>query len=500
MDKRQMHRQACLTFFAHLDFAQAFHHAWEARIAPTQLLPLFPELLLRPLPDSTVLTADLLGRNVHSVLEFVLATRKQHSSDPSAIRPDSELVKTAVNQAESELLEFLWKFHAENQGENRGEDQVENQAENQAENRGESRVVDVALFRLLLNRGDPRLSGFIAGQTSCEEEDVRESLVSRGLYNALASFYVQKKRPRDALQLWRELGEGALREEGVDGVSLTCQFLRNRTETDTLELMRAFLPWVMDRNPDEGYKVVIFGEVSTVPIAGFVLSELERVGASNYRSSYIQYLVVMNHVDDPALTTEFILERIHLLLRQVQEHDLDMAVARVADTPSLVRDQRGQILSFLENNQSYDASQVLAEIDASALFFEKVVVLGRLGRYEESLRIVVYELKSISYACSCCAKFPASSWYLLLRILFAEQDEECAMDREVTRRRRDSFREAALRVLEEHAYEIDPIEVLKIIPEDLTLQQLLQYYQSVVPHSTNVMREARIQRGMEQWR
>lgn len=67
-------------------------------------------------------------------------------------------------------------------------------------------------------------------------------------------------------------------------------------------------------------------------------------------------------------------------------------------------------------------------------------------------------------------------------------------------RRRESFREAALKVLEEHAYEMDPIEVLKIIPDDFTLPQLLQYYQSVVPHSTNVMREARIQRGMEQWR
>lgn len=482
-----MHRQACLTFFAQLDFAQAFHHAWEARIPPAELLPLFPELLVRPLPESAVLTADLIGRNVRSVLEFVVATKKQHSSDPSAIRPDSEEVRTAVNLAQSQLLEFLWKFHAESRGENRGEDE-------------EGRVVDVALFRLLLSRGDARLAGFIAGTTSCEEEDVRESLVSRGLYNALASFYIQKKRPRDALQLWRELGEGALREDGVDGVSLTCQFLRNRTEADTLELMRAFLPWVMDRNPDEGYKVVIFGEVSTVPIASFVLRELDRVGASNYRSSYIQYLVVMNHVDDPALTTEFIVERIHLLLRQVQEHALDLAVPRMADTPSLVRDQRGQILSFLENNQSYDAAQVLREIEDASLFFEKVVVLGRLGRYEESLRIVVYELKSISYACSCCAKFPASSWYLLIRILFSEQDEEWARRVGMRRRRRESFREAALRVLEEHAYEIDPIEVLKIIPEDLTLQQLLQYYQSVVPHSTNVMREARIQRGMEQWR
>ena len=414
MDKRQMHRQACLTFFTQLDFAQAFLHAWEARIPPSELLQLFPELLARPLAESTVLTADVLGRNVHTVQEFVVATLKQHSSDPSAIKTDSEEVQNAVETATKELLEFLWKFHGE-------------KAEESEEGRAMGRVVDTALFRLLLKRGDSRLEGFIAGPTRCEVEDVRAELTARGLYNALAAFYVQKQRPRDALTIWKELGEGSLSEEGVDGIGLTCRFLRNRTESDTLALIQEFTPWIMDRNPDEGYKVFIFGEVSTVPIYAFVLGELERVGATNYRSSYIQYLVVMNHVEDAALTTEFILERIHLLLRQVQEQDLDMDVSKLSDTPPAVRDSRGQIVSFLENNPSYDAARVLSEIEETSLYFEKVIVLARLGRYEESLRIVVYQLRSISYACSCCARFPASSWYLLIRILFSEQDEECVM-------------------------------------------------------------------------
>lgn len=480
IDKRQLHRQACLAFFAQLAFPQAFLHAWEARLPPAEFLQLFPDLLVQPVPAGTLLSPQLLGRNVHSLQDFVVASLKQRSSDPAAIRPDSPAVAAAVETATRELLEFLWKCHAENRGE------------------AGDRVVDAALFRLLLARGDARLAGFLAGPSRCEEADVREALVSRGMFTALAAFYVEKKRPRDALRIWRELGEGALREEGADGVQLTCRFLRRRTEPDTLALMEEFLPWVMERNPDEGYKVVVLGEVSTVPIQAFVLAELARVGATGYRASYIEYLVVMNHVDDPALTTEFVRERIRRLLAQARAQQLQLDVARLADTPAPLREQREQIVSFLESDRAYDAQKVLQDVEDAPLLFEKVLLLGRLRRVEEALRIVVYQLRSIAYACSCCARFAGGAWELLIRILFAEQDEESRFPFSLTPRRRDSFREAALRVLEEHAYEIDPVQVLKIIPDDLSLQQLLQYYQSVVPHSTDLMREARIQRGMEE--
>lgn len=357
---------------------------------------------MRPLPPSEVLTAELLGRNVHTVQEFVVATMKQHSDDPSAITPECPAVSASVQSAYDELLEFLWQFHGQRL----------------------ERDVDVALFRLLMKRDDMRLTSFISAPNACEEEDVHESLTSRGLFNALADFYVQKKRPREALAIWKQLGEGSLQEEGVDGLSLTCKFLRNRTEPDTLELIQEFIPWVMDRNPDEGYKVFIFGEVSTVPIYKFVLHEIDRIASTSYRSSYIQYLVVMNHVDDSALTTEYIVERLRLLLQQVREQGLDVNVPTLSETPSSVRDQREQIMTFLRNNKSYDASAILSEIEDSSLFFEKVLVLARLGRYEDSLRIVIYELRSVAYACDCCQQFPPSSWYLLIRLLFSEEDEE----------------------------------------------------------------------------
>ena len=43
------------------------------------------------------------------------------------------------------------------------------------------------------------------------------------------------------------------------------------------------------------------------------------------------------------------------------------------------------------------------------------------------------------------------------------------------------------------------MQVLSILPNDLTNAELLNYYQIIIPHSTNTMREARIQVGMKEY-
>ena len=53
-------------------------------------------------------------------------------------------------------------------------------------------------------------------------------------------------------------------------------------------------------------------------------------------------------------------------------------------------------------------------------------------------------------------------------------------------------------MLEEHADRIDPLMVLELLPGDVLSHELLQYYQQIIPHSMDTLREARIQLGMTQ--
>lgn len=70
--------------------------------------------------------------------------------------------------------------------------------------------------------------------------------------------------------------------------------------------------------------------------------------------------------------------------------------------------------------------------------------------------------------------------------------------KEMMCRKREAFREAGLHVLEEYAARIDPLMVLELLPNDVLSHELLQYYQQIIPHSTDILREARIQLGMTQ--
>ena len=147
----------------------------------------------------------------------------------------------------------------------------------------------------------------------------------------------------------RRLGEGALQEEGVDGLRRSCRLLRSLAGEDALELLREFAPWVLRAAPEEGLKLFTLGEASTVPIAPFVLELLQGLAEpqrSEFRARYVQYLVVMHRVDTPAVNTEYVLDRLAQLQALAQQRGVSLAVEKLEDTPAACRDLRTEILSF----------------------------------------------------------------------------------------------------------------------------------------------------------
>lgn len=259
-----------------------------------------------------------------------------------------------------------------------------------------------------------------------------------------------------------------MQEEGVDGLKRTCQLLRNRVEDDALSLLQEFAPWVMKKAPEEGLKLFTLSEVSTAPIASFALSllqEVEEPQRSEFREKYIRYLVVMHHVEDAALNTEYVLNLIKRLLVAAEQAGVDLVVDRVEETPAPCREARSEIMQFLETNALYDPAAVFQAIAEKPLVFERIVVLAKLGRFREALQLVLNDLRSVNMACECCRRFSAAStkennpWCILLELLFGEEDEEWVWRGDVTARKKSAFREAAIRVLVTNGYQIDPLLV-----------------------------------------
>ena len=118
IDITQSHTQAFLSFFQQLQFHQAYQHATIASLPASELLQLYPDLLVEPLPPPQILTTALLGRNVHSITDFIVSSLKQRAENPSAIIVDSPAVQELLHTARAELLRFLQFWH------NRGKDHV----------------------------------------------------------------------------------------------------------------------------------------------------------------------------------------------------------------------------------------------------------------------------------------------------------------------------------------------------------------------------------------
>lgn len=161
-----------------------------------------------------------------------------------------------------------------------------------------------------------------------------------------------------------------------------------------------------------------------------LLQGLAEPQRSEFRARYVQYLVVMHRVDTPAVNTEYVLDRLAQLQALAEQRGVSLAVEKLEDTPAACRDLRTEILQFLETNAWYDPAAVLETIAEKPLVFERIVVLARLRRYSDALRLVLNELRSVTMACDCCRRFSQraptgteSPWRTLLALLFGEEDE-----------------------------------------------------------------------------
>ena len=99
-----------------LAFKDAFAHAADAALPAGEVLQLFPELCVETLPEPRVVTPDVLGRNVRTLREFVVAMLKQQSDDPSSITADSAVVQQHEKEARAELAAFLQSLHDADKG------------------------------------------------------------------------------------------------------------------------------------------------------------------------------------------------------------------------------------------------------------------------------------------------------------------------------------------------------------------------------------------------
>lgn len=148
---------------------------------------------------------------------------------------------------------------------------------------------------------------------------------------------------------------------------------------------------------------------------------------------------------------------------------------------------RKKLISFLESSKHYKAETMLSRFPPTDLFEERAILLSRIGRHFQALSIYAHKLKNSLMAEEYCSKhYEASSeegrevYLSLLRVYLQPPDD---LPIKV---------EPALDLLNKYHRRMDVAKALELVPPNLPLHRLENFFDSVLQESTFVRKENKV--------
>ncbi|KAK9460769.1 uncharacterized protein V1516DRAFT_677607 [Lipomyces oligophaga] len=388
----------------------------------------------------------------------------------------------------------------------------------------ESIVVDTALLRcyMLIN---PQLVGpLVRLSNHCDKTVVRKQLLMYGKYSELIDFYFSKKFHRDALELLKSLN-GSKKIPEFDGPEPTVRYLQ-KLDNDNLDLIFEYSPDAIKK--DEQYGIDIF--MSRTPESEglsrpFVVKFLNSQSRS-LTIKYLEYLVF--EVGD--LSPDFHNDLALAYLEEIKSTAQDSTI----DDPKLIKSVE-KLENLLRDSRQYRPEKILAAIPrASELFFEsKAILFSRIGEHRRALEIYVFRMKDYKKAQEYCMNIydrdsptDKTVFYTLLELYLRPPlqsvspegkivDDSASIRNSVTNgiaseylqvQSPDSYNQAtdltyatppvnldaALDLLSNNGSRLSAIDALELLPPNIKLTSLSQFFQSHLRDTTSTMNQNRI--------
>ena len=142
----------------------------------------------------------------------------------------------------------------------------------------------------------------------------------------------------------------------------------------------------------------------------------------------------------------------------------------------LVR-SKTELLEFLELSNYYNASELLRSLPDDSFLEEKAIILSKLGEDLAALEIIAHRLGNRNMAESYCQRVWDSgrnrSIFLHLIKTYLFPPDHSTLSRE-------ECIQLAIRVLTDHMDKVDVVEVLRLLPDDVTLNDLVESMETVM--------------------
>ena len=382
----------------------------------------------------------------------------------------------------------------------------------QAELLKAAQLVDTTLFRSYM-LALPSLAGpLFRLDNFCDSDVIQSSLYESHRYNDLIDFLHGKKLHRQALEMLAKFGKDEAEGEvpaGMLGPERTVSYLR-QLPPELIELILEFAFWPMREKPAVGMDVFL---ADTENAERLPRDEVLQFLCSIDKKLEVQYLehIVYELSDE---TSNFHQDLVDLYLEGLKSSELDSKEKE---------GMKQKLEAFLRKSKQFNRTQTFRQLlpDDPTFFESRAIVLSAMGRHKQALAIYVYQIKDYEKAEQYCNEtYIAES---------KSQDQQACLIDNTSRHEKPPFQRSATEVSKEkpnifaellglylrppageekrwpqaldllgrHGARLPASSTLDLMPDDLAVKELQDYFRGRIRHSTSLMRQEQVIKSLE---
>ncbi|KAI7299017.1 hypothetical protein KC315_g17807, partial [Hortaea werneckii] len=387
----------------------------------------------------------------------------------------------------------------------------------QAELLKTAELVDTTLFKAYM-LASPTLAGpLFRLDNFCDPEVVQSSLYESDRYGDLIDFLHGKRLHRQALEMLTKFGKGEADHiseipQGMQGPERTIAYLK-QLPPELFELVLEYVQWPIDEAPETGMEVFTADTDNADKLPRDKVLKFLGEKSTKLEKEYLEH--VINELSDQ--TSDFHQRLIDLYLEQLKS----------SSTSTESKEELKTVLEdFLRNSKVYHKAHTFRQLpqDGATFYESRAIVLSAMGNHKQALAIYVFQLQDYVKAEDYCN-----------RIYLAEQATEhdtSLVDGNARHKKPAMFRRPtseaddtgaarsnifaallglylrpphseekrwpqALDLLSRHGARLPASSTLDLMPDDLAVNQLQNYFQGRMRHTTSLLRTEQIVKGLE---
>ncbi|KAF9438183.1 hypothetical protein BGZ76_009390, partial [Entomortierella beljakovae] len=418
-----IYQKSGLIYLGETLFDDGFGLLRRGKLDPRVPISMFPDVLQKP----SLLKDVVMFQGIRDqVIKFgTLSGFIEKTISKSGSEHDIQYGKVLLHNAKDIFLHYLEQFRNENI------DQKPRLAQ-----QFEARAVDTALLGLWVDNGDDKsLLRLLESDNSCGISLTEPKLKLANKYYALSIWYRSQKNYKAALSLWKRLRCGELIDSSFDVPLKDIAILVSSLQD--AELVRDYAWWIVEQDEAIGLKIFMPAELQRAAMfdPAQVIPKLRPLISQEGFLAYMEYVVLQRKSElaiHHNILIEVYIENITRLTADSdanakhqeivkgftkQQQDYLLVLQRPKTTQVEVATQkrnsntfilylqshnkidpicsyRYKLCQVLQSSKLYDSVEILAKIEAmSELKIEKAILLSKLSRYEDCIKILVVELK-----------------------------------------------------------------------------------------------------------